>query len=338
MKWQQVGPDGSVKSVDVGAQVLVPSARVYRTTAQPVTTATFNAIAFDTEHFDTDGIHDNVTNNTRLTCRTAGKYLVEGNVEFAGSTTGVRTLGVRVNNGAIWVQEQRPSVDVNTCAMVVSTTLDLAVGDYIELVVWQNTGSGLNVNASPYYSPALSMTYLGPGLVGSGSTPQWVTTLPSSAPHGTEVYLIVDATNGISWHLKYNAYSASAYKWEYLGGPPLSANADPDESTASGTPVDLTTVQSITMPRSGDYTFNFGTGAFNSVNAGGLIQSITKAGAQQMNAQGTPAAANQRMVISRIRNVAGVTAGEVFKAQYFVTTGTGQFGARWFQVTPIRLS
>jgi hypothetical protein len=55
-----------------------PAARAKRTTTQAVATSTWTLVSFDGEDFDTDTIHDNVTNNDRLTCKTAGKVSGRG--------------------------------------------------------------------------------------------------------------------------------------------------------------------------------------------------------------------------------------------------------------------
>lgn len=73
---------------------------------------------------------------------------------------------------------------------------------------------------------------------------------------GDECYFIADATNGVIWHLRYNAGSSSAYKWEYLGGPPLISIVMNNETTNSATITDLPTPgPSITVPRAGDYFY-----------------------------------------------------------------------------------
>jgi hypothetical protein len=85
--------------------------------------------------------------------------------------------------------------------------------------------------------------------------PQRVTVLPVGAIDGQEVYFVADATNGVLWHLRYNAASASAYKWEFVGGSPLVTESSPvgDESTASGTYVALSTPTTLVIPLAGDY-------------------------------------------------------------------------------------
>ena len=70
---------------------------------------------------------------------------------------------------------------------------------------------------------------------------------------GDEVYLEVDSSNGIMWHLRYVAAEAT-YKWRFLGGSPLMASVDTVETTTSTSFVALTTAgPSIALPRAGDY-------------------------------------------------------------------------------------
>ena len=49
-------------------------ARVYNTGNLTITNATETALTYNSEHFDTDTIHDTGSNTSRLTCKTAGKY------------------------------------------------------------------------------------------------------------------------------------------------------------------------------------------------------------------------------------------------------------------------
>src|SRR6266498_153432 len=83
----------------------MPCARVYHNVAQTTTTAIALALAFNSERFDTDTIHDTLTNNTRLTCKTAGVYEIGGGVEFAANATGVRSLQIRLNGTTAIVEQ-----------------------------------------------------------------------------------------------------------------------------------------------------------------------------------------------------------------------------------------
>lgn len=138
--------------------------RVYHSVVQTTTTAVDFTLAFDTESFDTESnasstIHDTVTNNSRLTCRTAGKYLIAGNFEWAANATGFRHGWIALNGTGSYGYDKRAAsssgTTTNTCVIV----LDLAVNDYVELKCRQDSGGNLDV-AKPAtgQSPAFAMT------------------------------------------------------------------------------------------------------------------------------------------------------------------------------------
>lgn len=145
--------DGTLRSKDC---------RAYHNAAQAVTTATFTVLALNSERYDTDGIHDTVTNNSRLTCKTAGKYIITGNVEFAANATGFRIVQIYLN-GATTIAYQ---IELNPTAgglieMTISTLYSLALNDFVELRVYQNSGGNLNVTSAANYSPEFAMSRVG---------------------------------------------------------------------------------------------------------------------------------------------------------------------------------
>jgi hypothetical protein len=83
-----------------------------------------------------------------------------------------------------------------------------------------------------------------------------VIALPASPVDGQEIIYVANAAKGVLWHLKYNAGSASAYKWERVGGERL--------ATYSAAAVGATTTAyvaaglSLTNPLAGDYVVEFG--------------------------------------------------------------------------------
>lgn len=94
--------------------------------------------------------------------------------------------------------------------------------------------------------------------MGSSVRPTRVTVLPSSPIDGDEIYYVADSTKGIIWHLRYNSASASAYKWEFVGGPELIAGfwpglVTPDSITSATYAVLPTNPTSLTTPLAGDY-------------------------------------------------------------------------------------
>jgi len=79
-----------------------------------------------------------------------------------------------------------------------------------------------------------------------------LTALPAvtNADDGLEINYLADAANGIVWRLRYRAFQAdgvtpnpSAYKWEYIGGPPLRfANGTQSNGTAAEAAAQVATV------------------------------------------------------------------------------------------------
>lgn len=130
-----------------GSSTSLEAARAYRGTTQSLSDNTETVLLFDTESYDTSTIHDNSSNTGRLTCITAGKYLIEGIAEFAANATGARQLRVRLNGTTVIAAENRTSAAAGTATkMGVHVVYDLAASDYVELLALQNSGGSLNVN------------------------------------------------------------------------------------------------------------------------------------------------------------------------------------------------
>lgn len=177
--------------------------------------------------------------------------------------------------------------------------------------------------------------------------PQYVT--PSqfaalSPNDGDEVYLIADSTNGVIWHFRYNAGSASAYKWEFIGGPPMYAEVFAGEATASTAYVALTTPgPSISLARGGDYEITLG--AIMSANNAGaatmyMSYDIGATGASDNDAiQFNVITASTLSEPSRTRIKTGLAAGISLVSKYRITTGlTNTWSVRWMRVLPVRIS
>lgn len=126
------------------------SCMAYSNVAQSVNSGANTNLTLNIEKWDTHGIHDVATNNTRLTCKVAGKYAVKGGAEFAANGTGYRYLILKINGvqvSYIPVVTATPLSSVGT-ALNISYDLPLNVGDYVELAVIQNSGTALNVNGA----------------------------------------------------------------------------------------------------------------------------------------------------------------------------------------------
>lgn len=122
-------------------------ARVTRSTAQTITSGSETAIQFTSEDFDTDGFHDNSSNNTRITipANLGGKYIIVANSNFASNPTNRRTLILK-KNGSSFAQTEWGNANNNTPYMNLTAIDVLLAGDYVETFVFQNSGSDVNVD------------------------------------------------------------------------------------------------------------------------------------------------------------------------------------------------
>ena len=119
---------------------------------QSIADNTNTALEFNSERSDTDTIHDNAVNNSRLTCKTAGAYLIGGNFAFAASATGMRQISILLNGTTTIAVQRVPAISTDTM-LSLSTVYGLAVNDYVQLFAYQNSGGALSVNAAASYSP-----------------------------------------------------------------------------------------------------------------------------------------------------------------------------------------
>lgn len=130
-------------------------ARVYYAAgAQSIANDTLQAITFDTVRVNTQTAWV-IGNPTRLTCAVAGFYAIGGGVRFAANTTGYRQLTIRLNGATQIATANMSAVSAVgiTTAMTIATGYLLAVGDYVELAVRQNSGGALNVDSQSAITP-----------------------------------------------------------------------------------------------------------------------------------------------------------------------------------------
>lgn len=145
---------GSIKeSTAIGA-------RVYNSSNITLTTGVNIALTLDSERFDNDNIHSTSSNTSRLTCQTAGVYLITGTARFEANATGIRFVGIRLNGSTFIAASRQGAVSGAVTNMSVSTIYALSVSDYVELVVSQTSGSNLNIVANGNDSPEFAMVRL----------------------------------------------------------------------------------------------------------------------------------------------------------------------------------
>jgi hypothetical protein len=136
---------------------------VYKSANQSISNTTTTAITFDTELKDTDGFHSTSSNTSRMTIPSgkAGLYLITGQINFASNASGYRSGEVHKNGSLVAQAFVLAPVTGGWTGGSVSHIIELAVGDYVELIAWQSSGGSLNVNGGATYGAAFQIQYLG---------------------------------------------------------------------------------------------------------------------------------------------------------------------------------
>ena len=123
-------------------------ALVYLDAAQSIPNTTTTKLNFDQESYDTDSIHDNVTNNTRLTVPPGvTRIKLSAQVRWTFNATGVRQFDI---NGSVGLEAGHISSYIPTASggttvhNSVSPVINVVAGDYFELALYQNSGGALN--------------------------------------------------------------------------------------------------------------------------------------------------------------------------------------------------
>jgi hypothetical protein len=144
---------------------VVPAARVFNSSNQSTPgDASFVTLTFNSERFDTAGLHDSSGNPTRLTVPISGLYLVSVNISWdTVSSVGSRELALNKNGATVVARNVvAPSGVGDTTEQSLTTLVSLSAGDYIEVKLRQNSGTTFSVFAFPEFSPEFSMIWLSP--------------------------------------------------------------------------------------------------------------------------------------------------------------------------------
>ena len=132
--------------------------RLTRSTDLSVNDQTATPVGFDTESYDVGGLHDNVTNNSRVTIAVAGKYLITGIVTF---DAGGQTIAAGWRLGGVteyWGETVTPAAGGEEGRAVVVDVPSLAAGNYAEMIVWQNSGGAKDlVGAETFFTVKLQI-------------------------------------------------------------------------------------------------------------------------------------------------------------------------------------
>ena len=103
-----------------------------------------------------------VTNPSRVTFTTAGKYHITMSYQFDTNSTGLRLVRMRLN-GTTTIDEWRAD-GASSASFVVgklSTSYDMSATDYVELLVFQTSGGDLDAVTAAGLQPIIVAERIG---------------------------------------------------------------------------------------------------------------------------------------------------------------------------------
>ena len=152
--------EGAIATADLAETI--PAARVTRTTNQIIPNGPGTQIAFDSERYDTAGMHDTSANNSRLTAPVTGIYSITLEVDWLFNPSGLRNVEID-KNGTTAIATETVSPPPTTGDQEITTQARLQAGEFVVASVQQSSGGDLAIAKANEYSPEFSMTWLAPG-------------------------------------------------------------------------------------------------------------------------------------------------------------------------------
>ena len=122
--------------------------------------ATWTSITFDTEDYDTDNYHSTSSNTSRLTAVKAGYHAFGGSFSYTSNSTGARFIRLQINGSTLLDSFAGNALNGFETPVAVAGQYRLAVGDFVEIQGYQNSGGALTVSVTNY-RPLFWIAYLG---------------------------------------------------------------------------------------------------------------------------------------------------------------------------------
>ena len=147
-----------------GDELSIPTVRATHSSDQGVQETQVVTLAFGQERYDTATMHDNNTNNSRLTAPVDGIYLVTAQVNWAGSVEDGTRLITLIKNGTTLIGGTSEIAVSGAPLQEVSTQVRMQANDFVQVQADHSLlGETVNILADPQASPEFSMTWIAPG-------------------------------------------------------------------------------------------------------------------------------------------------------------------------------
>jgi hypothetical protein len=141
-------------------------ARLRQTVSQNIGSGLYIAVLFNVEDKDTHNGHSTVSLTARYVCQRAGSYRLNGGWSSVNTAGGAARGCAFSKNGTVISGsanvDSASTTAVHHSISAKTTTVDLAVGDYVELLAYQNQGVSIATQvASSIEQPTFEIEYVG---------------------------------------------------------------------------------------------------------------------------------------------------------------------------------
>jgi hypothetical protein len=127
-----------------------PQCSVYASSAQTVANNSTVTLTANSENYDNDSMHSTVTNNSRITFQTAGRYEIFANVEYAADADGYRRLSFLFNGATSYGGQTVYAAPTVATRLSAQRSIIAAAGQYVEVQVAHTAGADLSVTLDEF--------------------------------------------------------------------------------------------------------------------------------------------------------------------------------------------
>jgi microcystin-dependent protein len=176
------------------------------------------------------------------------------------------------------------------------------------------------------------------GPPGVSATPPLVSALPGAPLDGQECHYLADAAAGVVWRLRYRAASASPYKWECIGGTPLTANTAAGVTVGSALAEAPDNLPRLTAALAGDWILDYQAQCAHGT-AGGYVGVQAFVGAvPEATSYAISSTGGYSVTVSGSQvRFAGITAGSIAGLRFVTSSGNGNVYWRAISLRPARV-
>jgi hypothetical protein len=125
-----------------------PAFHAYNSGNQSIANATFQAVIFNLEYFDTDSAYNVSDGKFTVPSGQAGKYLFTFQLRRGNWHSNRLISALSINGSERLYAEDCGNQDKHFGSAGMSVSFDLSVGDYVQIICYQNSGSAQNITGT----------------------------------------------------------------------------------------------------------------------------------------------------------------------------------------------